>query len=254
MTQHASTLAFTQAGKGQVLLLLHAFPLDSRMWLPQVEALASSFCVLTPDLAGFGASAALGPVVDVDQHARDVLTLMDRVGITTAWVGGLSMGGYVALALAALAPSRISRLLLMDTRAAPDSAQAREGRAASINTVNTQGVPTLVSGMLPKLVGPGASATVVERVRNLGGAQGSPGVLAGLQMLRDRPDRRGLLPSLSMPTRVVVGDADALTPPQEATEMAAAIPGATLHVIAGAGHLSNLEQPASFNAVIKEWA
>ncbi|MBI5494463.1 MAG: alpha/beta fold hydrolase [Deltaproteobacteria bacterium] len=244
-------LPHDDTGAGDPLLLVHAFPLDARMWEAQRAGLGGRWRVVTPDLRGFGRSAGLPGTTQLADHARDVLALLDHLGLPSATVGGCSMGGYVALAVAALAPQRVKRLLLVDTRAGADTPEGRAARAGSLKLVAEQGVGALLEGMLPKLVRPGSPAT--DTVRALGSAQDARGVSNAIAMLRDRPDQTGNLAALSMPALLLVGAEDTLTPPLESERMAALLPHATLRIIPGCGHLSPLEAPDAFNRAVSAW-
>ena len=242
------TLAYDSYGSGPVLVLVHAFPLDRRMWAATGQALASRCRVIAPDMRGFGASdLANGSIADM---ADDVAALLDQLGIERATVGGLSMGGYVSLAFAARHKPRLARLILADTRAAADSNAARAGRADALALVDAQGVPALVERQLVALLSAGANEAVRAQVRGIGNAQRPAGVKAGICALRDRPDRQKELSAIACPTLLLVGQEDKISPPAEMAAMASAIPGAQLVEIVAAGHLSNLENPTDFVAAI----
>jgi 3-oxoadipate enol-lactonase len=245
----ARELAYESFGGGEPLVLVHAFPLDGRMWTATARSLADRCRVLVPDMRGFGASDLGGSEPSIADMADDVAALLDSLGLPRASVGGLSMGGYVALAFAARHRSRLERLILADTRAAADSEVARAGRADALALVAQDGVPALVERQLATLLSPAASAAVREHVRGLG-KQSREGVSAGIRALRDRPDRRAELAAIGCPTLVIVGTEDKISPPAEMADLARAIPGARLVEIAGAGHLSNLEKPSEFSAAI----
>jgi 3-oxoadipate enol-lactonase len=242
-------LAYEFFGGGKPLVLIHAFPLDGRMWTDTAQALSSRCRVIVPDMRGFGESDLGGSDPSIADMADDVAALLDSLGIERATVGGLSMGGYVSLAFAARHPARLERLILADTRAAADSDVARAGRADTLALVEKEGVAALVERQLAVLLSPGASETVREQVRGLG-KQHPDGVSAGIRALRDRPDRRGELSAIACPTLVVVGTEDKISPPAEMAGMASAISGARLIEISGAGHLSNLEKTNDFTAAI----
>jgi 3-oxoadipate enol-lactonase len=244
-------LTFDDTGSGEALILLHAFPLDGRMWLAQKTDLAGSARVIVPDLRGFGRSAELAAPQSIDEYADDVAALLDRLRIERATIAGLSMGGYVALALARRHPHRLLRLALADTRSLADSPEGRAARDVSIALVSTDGVSALVERMLPRLLSAAASADVVARVRALGNAQQPAGVMAALEAMRDRPDATHLLAGLDIPVAIVVGEADAISPPAEARAMGALLPRAEVEIIPGAGHLSNLEAPAAFSNALR---
>jgi 3-oxoadipate enol-lactonase len=245
-------LAYERYGSGKPIVLLHAFPFDGCMWRDAGQALGEFCRVIVPDMRGFGASD-LGPgEPSIADMADDVAALLDSLGMSQATVGGLSMGGYVALAFASRHPRRLERLILADTRAAADSDKARAGRADALALVEREGVAALVERQIPLLLSPGASQSIREEVRQLG-RQSAAGVCAGIRALRDRPDRQAELPAIDCPTLVIVGQEDRISPPAEMAAMARAIPNARLLEIAGAGHLSNLEKPAEFVAAISNF-
>jgi pimeloyl-ACP methyl ester carboxylesterase len=244
-------LSFDDIGQGEPLVLLHAFPLDRRMWLAQKDELAGSARIIAPDLRGFGRSADLGAPRSIEEHADDVAAVLDKLGIERATIAGLSMGGYVALAVARRHAHRIGRFALADTRSLADSTEGKAARDQNIALLRTEGVAALVERMLPKLLSAGASADVVARVRSLGNSQKPEGLAAALSAMRDRPDSTAVLSTLNVPSTVIVGEADPISPPDEARAMAALLPRAEVEVIPGVGHLSNLEAPAAFTTALR---
>lgn len=242
-------LAYQVAGHGQPLVLLHAFPFDGRFWDGTVERLRDHATVIVPDLRGFGQSDRGAVAFSVADLADDVAELLDALGQQSVTLVGVSWGGYIALAFAQKFPARLTALILADTKAGPDSAEARDARADAIALVASDGVTAYVEKQLPRLLGPAAGLAVRETVRTLGRQQ-PESIMAGLAALRDRPDRRAELPAISCPTLIMVGADDVLTPPAEARAMATAIPNATLVEIPGCGHLPNLEAPDAFCAAV----
>lgn len=245
-------LAHDDVGSGSVaVLLVHAFPLDRRMWRRQLDALVGSGRrVLAADLRGFGASP--GAAAAVDEHAEDLAQLLEARRVERAVVVGLSMGGYVALSFARRFPARLAALLLADTKAGPDNDEAKQGRAANIERVRREGVPAVFDAMRPKVFGPNSTHEVIEELRGLAAAQSPDGVAAALAMMRDRPDATRELPRVQVPTTIVVGTADAATPPSEAEIMHRGIPSSKLVTIEGAGHFTNVERPDEFNREVLE--
>jgi len=240
-------------GAGPALLLLHAFPLDARMWAPQRDALGAVRRVITPDLAGFGRARGLAPRATLDAHADDLARLLDALELPRVTLLGLSMGGYIALAFAQRHRDRLLGLVLADTRATPDTAEAKAGRGASIAKVEAEGVASLAQTLLPRLLAGTAPDEVRERVLAIASEQPPAAVIAALEAMRDREDRTPVLASLDIPALVIVGEADALTPPAEAEQLQRALPRGSLAVLDGAGHLSNLEAEEAFNAVLLAW-
>jgi 3-oxoadipate enol-lactonase len=241
-------LVYDVIGQGVPCVLLHAFPLDRRMFVDLAERLTKRGRFILPDLRGFGESEPGAPYSLADL-ADDVAALLDDLKIERAVVGGVSMGGYVALAFAARHPRRLAGLLLADTKAAPDSDEARAARDEAAHLVRGQGVSAYVDKQLPRLLSPAAPSGLRDGVRALC-AQSADAVLAGLLAMRDRPDRRGELAGIDCPTLVVVGTDDGLTPPAEAEAMATAIPKAVLVEIPAAGHLAVLEAPLPFSQAV----
>lgn len=236
------------------VVFVHAFPLDSRMWEAQARTAASlGWTVLTPDLPGFGGRPP--GETDLAAWARDVLAECDRRGIARAVFAGLSMGGYVVFRVAALAAERVAGLVLADTRAAADAPEARDRRTALAARVRAEGVSFLADELLPSLLGETsrlARPDLVADVRRRILTADAEGVARALLAMRDRPDSTPLLPALRVPALVLVGEEDTLTPPDESRSLAASLPNARFQEIRGAGHLSNLENPEAFNAVLAE--
>ena len=248
-------LAYGDRGREheRVLLLVHGFPLDRRLWAAQAGALATMTRVITPDLRGHGKSEIVPGPFTMDQHADDLAALLDHLKIRRAVVAGLSMGGYVAFAFWRRHPERVQGLILADTRAEPDSAAAQAGRDAAMVRVQQTGAAAYADEMLPRLLAPASQADVkiVGAARKMMAEQPVEGIVGALGGLRDRADSRATLPTITVPTLVIAGDADVITPPADAQAMAAAIPGARLAVIPRAGHLSPLENPRAFNAAVR---
>lgn len=246
-------MRYLEAGKGRPLVLLHGFPLNAEQWLPQLAAAPSGWRVIAPDMRGFrGAGSVAAPVnpdMTVDDCALDVLALMSHLEIERAVIAGLSMGGYVALALMRLAPERASGLVLANTRAGADSPEGRAARDRMIDLVRREGPASVAREMLPKLLGETTKREqpdLVDVVRTLSEANSADGLASAIHAMKTRPDSTPMLGTIRCPTLVITSDEDTLIPSSESEKMAAAIPGARLHVISRAGHLSNLEQPSSF--------
>jgi pimeloyl-ACP methyl ester carboxylesterase len=245
-------LHFEEFGTGHPLVLLHAFPMDHTMYAPQHE-LSKSHRLLLPDLPGFGQSPRHEGWT-VDSCADALADWLDELKISEpVLLGGVSMGGYVALAFARKYPNKLKGLILADTRSKPDNAEAKANRDKSIAMVKEAGVPAFFAGMLPKLVTP-ANERLFVKLRQMAALQPAEGVTDALIALRDRPDATPGLQSINVPTLVIVGELDALTPPSCAEAMMQHLPKGTLVVIPGAGHLSNIEAPDAFNAAIRTWA
>jgi pimeloyl-ACP methyl ester carboxylesterase len=235
------------------VLLLHAFPLSSAMWDEQRRALAGKARVLAFDVRGLGKSPRAAMPLMLEHVVDDALAVLDHAGVRAALVVGLSMGGYVALRAAERAPERIAGLLLCDTQAAADSDEAKLKRAAGVRTLEAKGVAAYAEGFVAGALSAETRASrpqVVARLHQLIAESSKEGIAAALVALATRTDTRRSLGAVRAKTHVVVGEHDALTTPEVARDLAAAIPGAGLSVLAGAGHLSNLEAPEAFNEAL----
>jgi 3-oxoadipate enol-lactonase len=237
-------------------VLLHAFPLNRKMWAPQVEALAGTRRVITPDYPGFGSSPRPPAQPDVRYYAEQVRELLDRLKLEHVILGGLSMGGYVAFACLTLFPERISTLVLANTRPDPDTEEIKETRRETARRVAEEGVEVLPKLQLERLLAPDTlenKEDVVETVRTMMLESSPDGVVAALGAMRERPDSTSLLGKISVPTLVLGGAEDALSTPEVMGEMAEKIPNSRHLTLEGAGHLSNLEAPVEFNAALKDF-
>lgn len=236
-----------------VVLFVHGFPHGRRLWAPQLAALGARWRCVAPDLRGFGESDAHGPH-SVEQYADDLAALLDALGVARAAVVGLSMGGYVALALWRRHAARVRALVLADTRAAPDDDATRARRAEHVALVRAGGLAALAEAQLPGAVGATTRATrpgVMAGLRALMAASGgADGIVGAIGALRDRPDATPALATIAVPTLLVVGAEDALTRPSEMRAMAERIAGSRLVVLPGAGHVSGWERPAEFSAAV----
>ncbi|VTS04038.1 alpha/beta fold hydrolase [Tuwongella immobilis] len=255
-TEHG-ILAYHDVGNGPVLVLLHPFPFDHLIWQPQWEGLCQIARIITPDFRGFGGSSAFPSQPTIDQLADDVATLLDGLQISgPVVVGGCSMGGYVSLAFARRHAQRLRALILIDTKAEADSDEAKQKREATLRMLESGTASDLVEQMLPNLVSATTRETqpgIIERIRGIGGGQHPAGIADGVRALRDRIDSTPSLGQITVPTLVVVGSEDAITPPANAEKLAAGIPNATLMTIPKVGHLSHLENPAAFNAIVADF-
>lgn len=248
-------LAYSDTRTSPVVVLLHGFPLSRAMWVEQLGALGARYRVIAPDLRGHGSSPAPEGTYTMDEMADDVIELLDRLDVTApVALGGLSMGGYVALSLVLRHPQRVAALMLMDTRAAADTPEAAKGREETARQVLRDGNGSaIIATMVPRLFGKTTREKHPERVEAMLAvmertpAEGIAGALRGMAV---RPDRTGDLAGIKVPTLVMVGEDDIISPPDEARTLAAAIPGARLEVIPAAGHLAPFENPGAANEVL----
>lgn len=238
------------------LVLVHGFPLSAAMWAPVRPYLESRSWVVTPDLPGFGGTPPLPGPVSMEALADWVADLADDLAIDRFVLGGHSMGGYVALALAARRPERLAGLVLVDTRATADTPEAADRRRAAAADIGLHGGAPFRESFLPNLVGETTRRTrpeVVAGMHALAEAVSDRVLVACLEGMRQRPDRSGLLARLDLPALVLVGEEDVVTPPAESAAMARAMPQAEMVVIPGAGHTPSLEQPEATGRALSRW-
>jgi len=243
-------------GKGDPVVLLPAFPLNSRMWTPQVEALTRARRVITPDYPGFGKSPRPPAQPDVRYYAEQVRDLLDQLRLDRVVLGGLSMGGYVAFAFLRLFPERVSALLLANTRPDPDPEETKETRREMARRVAEEGVEILPELQMKRLLSHNTmdnKEEVVEFVRGMILASSPDGAVAALGAMRERPDSTELLGKIKVPTLVLGGAEDAISTPEVMGDMAEKIPASRHLTFSGAGHLSNLETPEEFNGALSEF-
>jgi len=220
------------------------------MWEGQLGLAETGWHVIAPQLRGFDDGTADPPAASVDDYAGDVIDLLDALHVKQAVIGGLSMGGYVAFALLRLASRYVQGLVLADTRSQADTRDGVAGRTRMLKLLEERGPSAIADEMIPKLLGDTTRSSrpaIVEQVRSLALANSSDAIAGALLALMTRPDSTPLLASVHVPTLIVVGEEDGVTPPAASEEMHRAISGSELVRIPFAGHLSNLEQPAMFN-------
>ncbi len=246
-----ATLHYRDAGSGNdAVLLLHAFPLHSGMWAPQLTALAARFRVIAPDYRGLGQSRPAPEATTMDLVAGDVLSLLRQLGIRRAAVAGCSMGGYVAFELYRRAPDLFRGLALVDTKATPDTEEAKAARETFAKNALSKGLSWVADEFGPKLLKPQADPAVFARVKELIQAGTPEGVAAAQRGMARRVDSVPTLSRITCPTLVLHGEEDQVIPFGEAQRMATGVKGARLLRIPGAGHLPNLENPGAFNAAL----
>lgn len=242
--------AGTSRSSRDAVVLLHAFPLHSGMWARQIAALEARHRVVAPDVRGMGRSSVPPEALTMDVMAEDLLALLGHLRIERAAVVGLSMGGYAAFELHRRRPGLFRGLVLCDTKAAPDTAEAAAGREKFARTTIEKGLGWVADEMIPRLLRPSPDPAVVKEVRHLVGGATPAGVAACQRGMARRPDSTPTLSTLACPVLFVVGEHDTSTPPAEAEGMSAAVKGSRLVRIPAAGHLSNLENPAAFDEAL----
>jgi len=244
-------------GTGTPLVLLHGFPLNHAMWRAQIDAFRDSYRVIAPDLRGFGGSSMTEGTVTMERHADDVAAILDGLGVDGPVVlCGLSMGGYIAFQFARKYASRLRGLILCDTRSAPDTPEGAAGRAKLGQTILAQGPVAALEAMLPKLFAretPGRNPDVVEQTREMILTTAPAAMAASLAGMAVRPDATPLLAGIEVPTLVLAGTEDRISPPDEMRRIAAGLRRAKFVEISQAGHMAPMENPEEVNAALRAY-
>jgi len=248
------TLYYVSQGSGPTLVFLHGFPLDHSMWVTQIRELSPNYRVIVPDLRGFGRSRGVSDTTTMEDFADDLLGLLDHLHVSEPIVlCGLSMGGYISFAFARKAADRLAGLVLCDTKATADSEEAAANRRQLADRVLTEGAVIVAEAMLPKLVALETKESrpqVVDAIRNVMLSSPPKAIAAAQRGMAGRPDVTAELGGISVPTLVIVGDQDVISPAEEMSQIAKAIPGARFVTIPDAGHMTPLENPKAFQAAL----
>jgi 3-oxoadipate enol-lactonase len=253
-----TNMAYVDEGTGVPVLLVHGFPLDHTMWDAQIAALAKTARVIAPDLRGFGKTPiAAGDGergVAMEAYADDLAQLLDAISVSEPVVlVGFSMGGYVAWQFVRKHGHRLRGLVQCDTRAVADNEEGKAGRSEMAENVAEWGSDRVAEMMEPKLFAPMTferKLELVATVREVVESTSPAGIAAAQRGMAARPDVTAMLPHIIVPTLVLVGEHDSISPPAEMKEIADAIPGAEYVVIPRAGHMTTMEEPEAVNAAL----
>ena len=251
-------LFYEDTGSGaKTLLFVHGFPLGWKLWEGQIEALKDRYRIIAPDLRGYAGSEGPNDIesYSLEQYADDLCALLEEIGVDKVVYVGLSMGGYMAFPFLAKCGDKVEALVLADTRAEADPPEAVEKRTTQQEMVRNEGSAGLVEALPKALLSQTTwdqKPDVVERARGLM-EQPDTAWLGSLQAMKTRPDSSDQLTSITVPTLVIVGEDDGITPPDAARKLHEHIGGSRLVVIPEAGHLSNLESPEAFNGALADF-
>jgi pimeloyl-ACP methyl ester carboxylesterase len=249
-------IAYESSGSGSPLVFIHGYPFNRTLWNDQVGGLSDKHRVISLDLRGFGDSDASDTPATMSRMAQDIARLMDALDISAATLVGLSMGGYVVFAFYKQFPARVRALVLASTRAQADSEEDKQVRAQQAERILIEGMAGTVDSMLAKLLTPETvtrRADVVKRVRDMMIKTKPAGAAAALMGMAAREDQTALLTQINVPTLILVGREDPITPVQDSELMHKKIAESRLTVIENASHLSNIEQTDLFNAALRSF-
>jgi pimeloyl-ACP methyl ester carboxylesterase len=254
--ERTAGLYVRDVGRGPAVLLLHAFPLNGRMWQPQLDGLADRARLLAPDLPGFGLSPNASTQPSLDDYAQQIVRLLDLLRVDDVIVVGLSMGGYVAFRIVDRYPERVRGLVLADTRPTGDAEKAATERHRLAAEIEADGVEVAAAEFLPKLLGATtvrSRPTLVDVVHEIVRENTAGGLAFALRAMAARPNSTALLSTIRCPALCIVGEEDSITPPHVVRTMAEQLPAGTFCTIGAAGHLTNLEAPDAFNDALAEF-
>jgi 3-oxoadipate enol-lactonase len=247
-------LAFEDIGSGKPFVLIHAFPLSKAMWKRQAELLAGNgFRVILPDLPGFGESGSLDSSLSIEKMATEIGGLLESLNIEKAFIGGLSMGGYVVLNLFRRFPEKFSAVILCDTTYLADTEEKRNSRFELISKIEKQGPQALVENMLPNIVSEDTKQNnpeLFDELKNVFSRVNPVAAINALRGIAERKDSSDIIGQISVPTLLIFGEHDKITDLENAQKMNRSISDSELVIIENAGHLSNLEQPERFNRAL----
>ena len=252
---NGAEMNYLEKGSGTPVVLVHGFPLDGRMWREQVGALSSRWRVIVPDLRGFGKSAEAGAFT-MDSLADDVHALAEQLKLGRFVLAGLSMGGYAALAYVAKHPGTLRGLILVDTKAEADTAEGKAGRDKMIAQAREQGTKPIADAMFGKLIPEEAAKgrpALARELREIMDSQRATTLAHALAAMRDRVDRTDVLARIDVPTLMIVGEKDGISPPDVMRKMHEKVRGSELLVIPGAGHMTPMEQPGQVNRAMERF-
>jgi len=248
-------VSYFEEGKGEIpVIFIHGFPFDKSMWKDQVYALSSDHRAIAYDVRGYGNSHAGTEEFTVDQFADDLFLFMDALQIRKAIVCGLSMGGYIVLNAITKQRERIAGLILCDTQCAADTEEGKEKRRKTIAFIKKNGLKDYAEESMKNLFAPQSFTDKKEQVafvKDMILTAEAGNICKTLEALANRKETCSTLDKVNIPTLILVGKEDKVTPLAAAQKMQELIAGSQLHVIAEAGHMSNLENPSDFIAQVK---
>ncbi|ARG98908.1 alpha/beta hydrolase [Legionella micdadei] len=252
-SNYTKYISYSDFGRGEPLVLLHAFPTDKNLWLPQHQGLKQYFRVISLDLWGFGYSeGTTGSAVTMEEYADEVAQLLDQLSIKKAIIGGTSMGGYIALAFLAKYPDRVNGLILSNSQAITDSPEMKKSANSLASDVLTDGTQKFANDFINKALSAEAPQQIRLFLQNILLDQTPFGLASALRGMSIRQDFSNVLATTSIPMLIITSDKDTVIPPQQSANMHALAKNSKLVVISDAGHLSNLEQPEQWNKAVIE--
>ena len=250
-------VSYYDVGEGTIpVIFLHGFPFDKSMWNGQLEGLQQSNRLIALDIRGFGHSTDEKTTLSIDLFSDDLLAFMDKLKIEKATLCGLSMGGFIALNAIKRFPKRFEALVLCDTQCVADSIEVRENRYKTIEQINHKGADEFNEKFIKSVFHPDSftnKTEIVESLRSTVLANSYKIITAGLWALAERSETCSILNTITIPTLIICGIEDEVTPLEQSEFMHKHIKGSILKIIDKAGHVSNLEHQEEFNKYILDF-
>lgn len=250
-------LSYDDVGEGSIsIIFLHGYPFDKTMWQPQLDFLKSSYRLISCDIRGFGKSTDEQTHLSIDLFGEDLIAFMDKLSIDKTIVCGLSMGGFIALNALQRFPDRFEALILCDTQCIADTIEVKEKRYKIINEIEVDGVANFNEGFIKSVFHRDSITNkkeLVGQLRSVVFSNSKHIISQGLVALAERLETCSTLKEITIPTLIICGREDEVTPLVQSEFMNATIKGSILQVIDNAGHVSNLEQPYEFNKYLLDF-
>lgn len=250
-------LSYDDIGEGKTpMILLHGYPFDKSMWQPQVDFFKNSYRLISCDIRGFGKSTDEVSSLSIEMFTDDLIEFMDKLKIDKAIIWGLSMGGFIALNMIKRYPKRFKALILCDTQCIPDTPEVKKKRYDTINQISREGVADFNEEFIKKIFSKDAFDNKKELVKNIHHviyANSQNSIIMGQVALAERSETCSALDKINVPTLILCGSEDDVTPLEQSELMNSSIKDSVLHVIHNAGHVSNLEQPDEFNNYVLDF-
>ncbi|MCW8896731.1 MAG: alpha/beta hydrolase [Flavobacteriales bacterium] len=244
-------LSYDDVGEGSIpIIFLHGYPFDKTMWYDQLDFLKFSYRLISCDIRGFGKSTDEETSLSIDLFTDDLIQFMDKLGIDRAIICGLSMGGYIALNAIKRFPNRFKGLILCDTQCIADTPEVKAKRYKTIEVIERGGIANFTEGIIESVFHKDSIANkkeLVGQVRSIVLANSEHIIKQGLVALAERTETCSILDKINIPTLIICGREDGVTPLAQSEIMNEKIKGSVLKVVDHAGHVSNLEQPHDFN-------
>lgn len=250
-------LSYNDIGEGNIpIIFLHGFPFDKSMWQIQIDFLRATQRLIACDIRGFGNSSDENTALSMDLFAGDLIAFMDKLAVEKAIICGLSMGGFIAFNAQKRFPDRFVAMILCDTQCIADTDEVRENRMRLIDEIGQNGAANFNEGFIKKVFHKDSLTSkkgVVAKLRNVVFANSQHIITQGLKALAGRSETCSTLHDIQVPTLIICGREDEVTPLQESEFMHKNIKGSLLRIIENAGHVSNLEEPWEFNKILLEF-